>query len=132
MPTQHDFRAAATALRTLATTAGSSAVAVSDVHADVGLDGGTATAIIDAAMNACFLNANAVKIASNTAAEEFDRRAERCAEYTRSMQQWRTDLERWHGEWSSWMSALSVDPYAIGPAAQPSQPLRWPDWVEEG
>ena len=132
MPTQQDFRAAAGALRTLATTAGSSAVAVNDVHIDVGLSGGTATAIIDAAMNAAFLNATAVTTASTTAADEFDRRAEACAEYTRKMQQWRSDKAYWQRRWDGYISSLVIDPNASGPGYQPQQPTRWPDWVEEG
>ena len=132
MPTQHDFRSAAGSLRTLGATAGSSAVAVNDVHIDVGMRGGTATAIVDAAMNAAFLNARAVMTASESAADEFERRAEVFAEYTRAIQQWRTDMAHWQTRWANYLSEPSENPNAAGPGFKPSEPTRWPLWVEEG
>lgn len=105
---------------------------MNDIQTNVGMSGGTATPIIDAAMNAAFLNASSVRIASNAAADEFERRAEICAEYTYAMQRWRADMNQWQYRWNDYLSQIDDNPNAVPPGYQPARPTRTPLWVEEG
>ena len=112
--------------------AGASAVAVNDAGGDLGLLGGTVTGVVEAAMNASFLNARSVQTAAESTAAEFDRRAEVCADYTERMRRWRADLAAWHSRWAQYAYAPVGGPYVAPPGPQPVRPTRWPLWVEEG
>ncbi len=132
VPTQHDFRAAAGALRTLAVTAQASAVSVNDVDDDLGMIGGAATDIVHAALHASFLNVTSVAMSSSATADEFDRRAIVCATYTTDMERWRNNMSSWEDNRTTYLEELSEDPHAVGPGLAPGRPTRWPLWVEEG
>ena len=133
MPTQHDFRAAATALRDLAMSAGFTAVSVYGVRDDVGTFGRVIDPIVDAGMNAAYLNARKVETESNTVADELARRAEVCADYTDAMRRWRNDVDAYDWAWSRYREAFTRDADVEPPTlVRPTEPSRWPLWVEEG
>lgn len=66
------------------------------------------------------------------AAEEYDRRAIICDEYTENMRVWKIRLDTWEIDNTAYWNAVYDPTSAVDhPGSRPDEPMRWPAWVEE-
>jgi len=132
MPTQEDFAAAATGLRTNGAELGGLERRLRNIDGDVGVEGDTDLArTLDQGVAASYLNLNLLGDEMDRLAVVMDDRAGEAAEYTRVMKLWRRSHQTWKAEHGAWVVANFNSLPLPHPGPEPSEPPRVPYYVLE-
>jgi len=132
MPTEEDFAAAATALRTNGAELGNLETRLRNIDGDVGVEGDTDLArILDQGVAASYLNVDLLGDEMVRLAEVMDGCAAQAAAYTTAMKQWRQAHQQWGQNNTRWTLSKIEDFEAPHPGPEPTEPPRIPFYVLE-
>lgn len=95
MPTEAEYRIAATGINRYGDVAAAVGRSVADLIANPGLEGGRCAGPIGLSLDA--MSADAVSLGTNLASLELElvRRANQCADYTAQIRQWQAEVATW-------------------------------------
>jgi len=132
MPTGSEFRSAATKLRGEAILADIAQQNVQSTNTAPSWYEGPYLVPINQVMDASIINLGLIAAEERRLAEEYDRRAVICDDYTAAMKQWRIYLADWEERKADYDKYYNVATVTVDlPGAKPAEPVRWPMWVEE-
>lgn len=120
MPTETEYRTAATNINRYCGVAATVEQSVTDLIANPGLEGGRCAIPVDRSLDA--MSADATDLATNLASLELEllSRANQCADYTAQIREWQADVAAWTTRNSEYLRLRAT------PGSRPQHPGRIP------
>lgn len=125
MPTEAEYRIAATNINRYCGVAATVGQSVSDLIVNPGLEGGRCAIPIDRSLDA--MNADAADLATNLTSLEIEllNRANQCADYTAQVREWHTNMAAWTSRNGEYLRLRATPGSSVPhPGRIPSMPIK--------